>query len=504
MKRAIPFISVIFLAGVLRLVFLRVIPLRVDGDSSKFALDALEAWKEHWPFFSTGWYGHTNALFYFIGLFIKPFSDPLLGIRLFSVVGGMLGVLATYLLGMDFFNRRVAFWSSFFLAVCPFHLLISRVGTEAVWVTFFAPFSLYLMAQSHFWATVAAGMVVGIAQYIYPSARLLPITSILFLFMAFIWQRSFKKKQLLSLGKNLAFFFLGFLLVYSPMINYYRNHQKEYWARVEIVGIFQSGWLKAETQTQPLYKVLLKKTIDSYKVFWFPIKRGAQFWYFKTPYLDPFPAALFTLGLGEAIWLFRKRYQSSYLLIFFLTSVFFAGVLTVDSPTPSRYAIVLPFLALFCGLGIEKVITIFRDKAIVGGVIIILLALSSYYSYYIHETRETWKYDFNTQIASLAGRYLRKIKQDYQIYFLSSDYLSYGSVPSLRFLLGKEGIDINGPILEETSKIDYSRPYVLIVPIGKKDDLDALQKADPKSFLKTIYNPLDEELFYLLSNFNLY
>ncbi|PIV00993.1 hypothetical protein COS54_01875 [Candidatus Shapirobacteria bacterium CG03_land_8_20_14_0_80_39_12] len=46
-----------------RFLFLDKIPLRVDGDASRFALDGLSAWREHWSLFSTGWQGHTFFCF---------------------------------------------------------------------------------------------------------------------------------------------------------------------------------------------------------------------------------------------------------------------------------------------------------------------------------------------------------------------------------------------------------------------------------------------------------
>ena len=75
---------------------------------------------------------------YLIIPFILLFDLSVIAVRLPSVLFGVIAVIATYFLVKELFNnRRVALFSSFLLAISPWHIQFSRVGFEAnVGVTF--------------------------------------------------------------------------------------------------------------------------------------------------------------------------------------------------------------------------------------------------------------------------------------------------------------------------------------------------------------------------------
>jgi len=473
-----------------RFLFLDKIPLRVDGDALRFALDGLSAWREHWSLFSTGWQGHTNFLFYLIGFFVKIFKNQLLGLRLFSVVGGNLSVVATYLLAKKLFDKKVAFWAAVFLAVCPFHLVFSRVGTEAIWTSFFAPLVAYLILESFLFSIFLAGFLIGFSQYFYPGARILPIMALFQLIILVLYS----KLKIIEGLKKVAIIILGIILVYFPMINHFYHHPDEYSARVNIVGIFQSGWLVKESAKRPIVNIFWEQIKNSFQVFWLPVNSGSRFWFIRTPYLDFLPIIFFSLGIIILLISLKKIYQPLFLLGFFVLTVFFAGVLTIDSPTPSRYVIIFPFLAIIVGIGLEKMLSKFKTKIakIFFGII---LVLSSGYSYWRHETIDTWKYDTNTQIATFAGRYLSQKTGNYQIYFLGNNNLYYNAIPTLPFLTKKEGTDIFKPI-EKYTGINEGKSYFIILP-DRKADLGYLRKNYPLGKSSEFKNPLGDLLFYL-------
>lgn len=486
------------LATILRILFLNYLPLRVDGDSSRFGLDGLKAWSEHWPFIGTGWYGHTNALMYVIGFFTRSFEDNLFGLRLFSVLGGILGVVATYFLSKKVFGERVALWSSLFLAICPFHLVLSRIGTEVVWMSFFAPISFLLILNNARKQDFLAGVLIGISQYLYPGARILPIMSCILLGVLWLY----KKKTLVEAVKTGLIIIAGLLLVYFPMARYFYFHQNEYSARINIVGIVQSRWLENEMRDKSFLQVIIPKIIDNLKVFCLPVKTGAQFWFFRTPYLDVLPATFFIIGLSISFIFIKKNFGFLFLVLFFLITVLFAGVLTVDSPTPSRYMVVFPAIVVFVGLGLEKTANILKGKGTF--FLLFLLLVTSFASYWEHEKVDTWRYDKNTQTATFTGRHLSKIKTDYKVYFLSEASMYYDASPTLRFLTKKNGVNISGSIEKEKDKINFKENYIFLILPSRVNELSLLKKINPNGFEKIIYNPRNEILAYLFSNFNLY
>lgn len=484
------FLIILVLSFLLRFLFLDKIPLRVDGDASRFALDGLNAWREHWPLFSTGWQGHTNFLFFLIGFFVKIFKNQLFGLRLFSAVGGSLSVVATYLLAKKLFNKKVAFWTAVFLAVCPFHLVFSRVGTEAIWTSFFTPLVAYLILESFPFSVFLAGLIIGLSQYFYPGARILPIMALFQLIILVLYS----KLKVIEVIKKAAVITLGIILIYFPMIYHFYRHPNEYSARVNIVGIFQSGWLVRESVKRPIVDIFWEQIRNSFQVFWLPINSGSRFWFVRTPYLDFLSIIFFSLGIIVLLLSLKKSYQSLFLLGFFLLTVFFAGVLTISSPTPSRYVIIFPFLAIIVGIGFEKIMSKLKTKIaeIFFGIILIL---SLGYSYWRHETIDTWKYDTNTQIATFAGRYLSKKTGDYQIYFLGNNNLYYNAIPTLPFLTQRGGADIFLPI-EKITGISGGRSYFIILP-ERKSDLEKLRKIYPQGKTLEFKNPLGNLLFYL-------
>jgi len=501
MKKFFPYKWALFifvLATVLRILFLDYLPQRVDGDSSRFGLDGLKAWSEHWPFLGTGWYGHTNALMYVIGFFTKSFENELFGLRLFSALGGVLGVVATYFLSKKMFGERVALWSSLFLAICPFHIVLSRIGTEVVWMSFFAPISLFLILKTSWKHDLLAGVLIGVSQYLYPGARILPIMSCIFLGVLWLY----KKKTLVETAKTGLIITAGLFLVYFPMARYFYFHQNEYFARIDMVGIVQSGWLENEMRNKSFLQVIIPKIIDNLKVFCLPVKTGAQFWFFRTPYLDALPAVFFIIGLSVSFIFIRKNFGFLFLVLFFLITVLFAGVLTVDSPTPSRYMIVFPVIAIFVGLGLEKTANILNGKRT--AFLLFLLLVTSFVSYWKHEKVDTWRYDKNTQTATFTGRYLSKIKADYRVYFLSETSMYYDASPTLRFLTKRNGVNIFGSIEKEKGKINFKENYVFLILPSRVNELSLLKKINPGGFEKIIYNPRREILAYLFSNINLY
>ena len=304
----------------------------------------------------------------------------------------------------------------------------------------------------------------------------------------------YSKLKIIEGLKKVAIIILGIILVYFPMINHFYHHPDEYSARVNIVGIFQSGWLVKESAKRPIVNIFWEQIKNSFQVFWLPVNSGSRFWFIRTPYLDFLPIIFFSLGIIILLISLKKIYQPLFLLGFFVLTVFFAGVLTIDSPTPSRYVIIFPFLAIIVGIGLEKMLSKFKTKIakIFFGII---LVLSSGYSYWRHETIDTWKYDTNTQIATFAGRYLSQKTGNYQIYFLGNNNLYYNAIPTLPFLTKKEGTDIFKPI-EKYTGINEGKSYFIILP-DRKADLGYLRKNYPLGKSSEFKNPLGDLLFYL-------
>src|SRR6185437_8141705 len=105
----------------------------VHGDEASCALEALR-WLhgEVHTLLSTGWYG-LPVLGYGIPALVMHFAgDSLFGLRLSSVIVGLLSLIVMYLLAREFAGRRVAFVATALLAVSHLHIQFSRSGIHYI------------------------------------------------------------------------------------------------------------------------------------------------------------------------------------------------------------------------------------------------------------------------------------------------------------------------------------------------------------------------------------
>ena len=488
---------VFILSFVLRFIFLAQIPYRVDGDSSRFTLDGISAWQNHWPFFSTGWQAHTNAYFYLVGFFMKIFNHHFIGIRVFSALGGFLATICIYFLVRKIFGKETAFWSSLFVAVCPFLLVFSRVGTEVIWTTFFVPGVILLSIQEKRKHIFLAGILCGISQYFYPGLRLLPILAVALIVLLLIH----KKIKLLWLWRFVYIFFSGVLLSYGPMLIYYYHHPDTYMARVKIVGILQSGWLKEALQSKHAVGILTNHFVNSITVFHLPVPT-TPFWFVRTPFIDPLFILFFTVGMTMAI-IKIKTWVWQWLFFYFFTGIFLGGFFTIGPPMPSRYIILFPALACFVGQGVTFTISLFKKhpkaELFFSVGLGLLLVITSIVSYFQHEAIDSWKYDHNTQIATYAGRYLASLpNQNYNIYFIGNNNLYYEAIRTLPLLTKKKGVDVFGPVEAVLSQIPAQHKNYFIILDSREKELETIRHYFPHSQTKTFYNPLNQFLFWLI------
>ncbi len=77
----------------------------------------------------------------------KAFGENEFNLRISSVIFGMLGLFAVYLLGRAAFNEKVALISVFFLSVSPLHIFYSQELRPYVALFFFATLSFYALLK---------------------------------------------------------------------------------------------------------------------------------------------------------------------------------------------------------------------------------------------------------------------------------------------------------------------------------------------------------------------
>lgn len=486
-KQWILFALIMSLALLLRFLFISAIPAKIDGDSSRLALESMRIWKGKLPFFGTGWEAQTNAYLYFLGFFLRLSNNQLFAVRAVSSIGGIISVLSVYLLTRKLFNVKIALWSAFALAVMPFHLVISRMGMELSWTTFFLTLTLYLLLFDNWHCWFLSGIVIGISQYFTPVSRYIPVAvSLLIVFK----MKNIKVKS--GYIFNAIILLAGFVIIYFFQIKYYLDFPNNYFARISEVSIFNKPYLN------PIF--FFKQLVNCYLVFQLPVRSSAL--RYASPYLDPVMALFFTFGIILSLIKIRK-WPNNFLMTTLVFGIFLAGAITDDSPMPSRYIIFTPIVAIFIGNGVNKFLMIFKSNRMLFNVLVAFIILST--SLLTYWQREIYLFpivsDRNSLISSYAARYLMNVHEDYDVYFLGDNNLQYNSIPTIPFLLKKpDGIDIQVPVTEffKRETIDKKRVNYFIVINSRVNEIKELKNIFPNMIIEKTFYHFGAPLFWIL------
>jgi len=140
-KTGLLIISLILLGGVLRFAALGSVPAGMHQDEAFVAWNAFAIFHEgmdsaghHFPVYMADWGDGHSALYVWLLLPILALSGgkitPFLS-RLPQAAVSLLTLWAVYCLMKRLFNARAALWSLFLLAICPWHIMMSRWGLDA-------------------------------------------------------------------------------------------------------------------------------------------------------------------------------------------------------------------------------------------------------------------------------------------------------------------------------------------------------------------------------------
>jgi len=99
-------------------------------------------------FFSSLWGNFHPPLYFLLLKFWSVFGNSEFHLRLLSVIFGVAVIPATYLLGIQLFEKKVSLLGAFFVAVSPFHLLYDREVRMYGLLTLLSILSLYFFLRA--------------------------------------------------------------------------------------------------------------------------------------------------------------------------------------------------------------------------------------------------------------------------------------------------------------------------------------------------------------------
>ena len=476
----------------LRFVALTSIPANFGGDEGEMGMEAIRVLQgDLTNMFATGWLFHPTFFFFLQALSLKLFGTSVFGLRMLSVLTGTMTIPILYLLVRELFDREVGLVAAALLAVSHFHLHYSRLASNNIDDPFFVTLVFYFLVRglrskrgSDY---VLSGLVLGLSQYFYAGARLIPLLVVALIGFMAITKRDFLRD---NLGHLVALAVVA-LLVALPLLAYYQQRPDSFMARVNQVGIIQSGWLAREPGLtgKSTRQILTEQFLKS--VLGFHYYTDPTFWYHASiPLLDFLSSILLVFGLAYAM-VHLREWPYFLLSTWFWLTVFLGWFMTENPPSSMRVVIIAPCLAALVAVGLVRLVELGRalmgsDKtlrklALAGAVT--LIALVNVKFYFMDYTPTRVYGNPTAEIGTELSKYLAARGGDYKVYFFGAPrmYFIFGTI---RFMArGVEGVDIRQPLTGEPTFVDPGREAIFVFLPGRRGELDIVRRVYPQGKL---------------------
>lgn len=492
-------------ALLLRVWQLDAIPPTLSGDEGSQGREALKvlAGQIRNPF-STGWLGVPTLSFYLNAPTIAALGPTATALRLPWALVGTATVLAAYALVARLHGRALALISAALLAGYHYHIHFSRLGSNQIADGLFATLTLLCLyrgydRRSQFdWAL--CGALIGVAQFFYAGARFVAVlAAVVVLFLALRDGRRFWREQ----GWGVAAMLGAALLSAAPMIQFALRFPAEYNARLNEVGIFQSGWLAREQpiRGQGALPILLDQ-------FWraalaYNAYPDRTVWYGAPwPLFDLAHGALFILGLGFAATRLGDR-RLFPLVAWWGGAVIMGGMLTESPPSSQRLIttaipaicfVALGLLLLAQGLGQALGPTRQRLRAPMLGLATATLIMLSLHSYFVSYTPLRVYGNANAVLATELAHYAnQRLPRESRLIFFGWPRMSadFGTIPYLAPQL--ERVDLLEPLSvpPPRSLAPPDRDAVFVFVPERAAELELVRASFPGGTLETVPSPQD-------------
>ncbi|MGA2286476.1 MAG: glycosyltransferase family 39 protein [Dehalococcoidia bacterium] len=429
-------------AATIRMVILTHEPLPFEQDEAAMAHEALYVIQgASKNMFMSGLQGHPMMQFFAESVFLRVFGVDAFGIRMISAVGGTLGIPLFYILLRQMFGKPIAVIGAVYLMGYHVHLAYSRIGMENIGDPLLMTVTFYFAWRAgRFGKTsdfVLTGLVMGLGLYLYQGSRVVPL--IVAAFFGYCVLR--RPSSLRGMVPGAGMMALAYGAAAFPLAIFWYTHQAQFMDRINIVGIFQSGWVHdQEAAGRSLFSILSKQTITSLKGFVVTSDNGI-FYRAPIPYVERLSLVPFLLGLAYAV--FHLLDDRFFLLLTGLAAVVATGgVLTMDPPQASRLIGTTPIIVAFTAIGIKLIADYAsqwkpRTSSLVAGVAVAALVTTNIHFYFFEYRDGGYSSDMNNRIAAQVVSYVRTLPEDTRLFWYGDPrmYLSGTGHPAMTFLL---------------------------------------------------------------------
>jgi 4-amino-4-deoxy-L-arabinose transferase-like glycosyltransferase len=451
--------------------------------------------------FGLGWLSVPNMSFFWQAGWFRLLGDGISGLRLPWAVVGVLTVLGTYLLVRRLFDRRLALLTAFLLATYHYHIHYSRLGSNQVADPLFMVWALYFVSvgfqKRRPWAWALSGVVAGLAFYFYAGSRQVPVI----LGAALGWAALTEPGFIRDHRRDLLVMFGAFAVTVGPMLLQAVQRPDDFNARINQVGIFQSGWLDREAQITGRTKLslLLEQFRRSFLAF--NLYRDRTSWYGAAIPLMEFLASIFFV-LGTAISVFRLRqWRYAVFVIWFASVVVLGGALTESPPSSQRLVSTAVPAMFFVAVALRELTRAlsewigmpeFGRRALAACIACVLALLSIHY--YFGPYQRSWTFgNTNAEIATRIGYYLRDLGPDWEEYFFGAPrmYADFASTPFIA--KGVSSFDVTKPLAQPPDFVDpMKRPVFIFLP-ERAGEIEWVRHLYPSGALEEVHRGGDPQ-----------
>lgn len=459
--------------------------------------------------FATGWFSHPTFYFFIQAGAFRMFGDGVVAARVPSALIGTLTVLVTYGYTRRQFGRTTAAIAAAFVAVFHLHLFVSRIALNNAADAFFMVMSLWLLdrmtRRRRPIDAVFAGLAIGLAQYFFFGARLLPVLAVVVVAHAlFVGDGDRRVRQRLRSLVPLA----GTMLLTAsgaalPLLAYATKHYDNVMARTRQVSVFSSGWLDGEHARtgRSAVAILVGKLVDAAFV---PFTSHVAGFYRTPPPFVGWPMVVpVAIGLTMAtIGIRQRRYAG--LAIGYWMSVIALALTEGDTPLSSRFVGIVPLLCIFAALGLVtaartvKPFLGMRTTVALATMAVGVIAGWNLHRYFRDDDQQAVYSDINTEVADTLARSLADRAPGETVFFYGPPRMWYDGFANLEFRAPDViAVSVVGPLEPDAPRPSLSGPTSFVFLPERLDGLAVVQRWFPSGVRTDALDPGSATLLYV-------
>lgn len=372
--------------------------------------------------------------------FIKIFGLNEWGVRIGSVLLGLISVYGMFLLSKELFGKRVAVIAALLLLYSPWHLIFARQANDPAMLMPFVLFGtlFFIKGSKEYKFLLYSAVTWGLGIYSYATLSLFMPLFVLFLFIFYF-------DKLKGLGiKKLAFAaFLG-LLVISPYLNEsFKGSTTRRISNITLISQEEREMLVSEGRmwARGIWRKAFynKYTVVGEKLFNNYTQAFSASFLFSDGDPNPrhsvggfgqmyqFEIITVFIGICVSVAALKRRERKNHIIFFFwLVVAPLPSILTEGGGTHApRLILMLPPLIIFSAMGIDFLLRL--KKPLLGKVFMIFFTvfiifsvsrfMHSFFVIWPNESWRFWHYGFSQTI-----NYVKSVDSEYQKIYFNNTY----------------------------------------------------------------------------------